>query len=168
MQLPKRKAEILREQTRTTDNYLTPAAITRAQEDLERLTKVERPAAVAEVRRTQEMGDLSENAAYQEAKYRLRRINGRILNLTEQLKTAIPIQAGSADGIVRIGSKVTFELDGKDLAYEILGTRESNPARGRISYVSPLGAALLGQRAGDHGEVKLGERVVHFRIIGIS
>ncbi|OGL66612.1 hypothetical protein A2856_01975 [Candidatus Uhrbacteria bacterium RIFCSPHIGHO2_01_FULL_63_20] len=117
--------------------------------ELERLEKIERAAAAAEVRRAGEMGDFSENAGYQAAKAHLRRVNARILSLQERLKTAIPIPSGASDGTVHIGSVVEVEIAGRVTTYEILGSQESDPSRGRISYLSPLGAALMGRATGE-------------------
>lgn len=95
------------------------------------------------------MGDLSENAAYTAAKFYLRRINDRITSIGEKLKFAIIIEEGSSDGVVRIGSTVTVCVNGKDATFAVLGAHETNPSKGAISYLSPVGAALLGHRAGD-------------------
>lgn len=105
----------------------------------------QRPTAVKEVQRTQEMGDLSENAAYQEAKFRLRRINSKITVIEEKLKVAIPIQTNDSD-TVQIGSTVVLINNGLERIYQIVGSAETNPAQGRISHSSPLGQALLGHR----------------------
>jgi transcription elongation factor GreA len=110
MQIPMRKAELARLQKQT-DQHVTLEKIERMKEELVRLAK-ERPALVAEVTRTQEMGDLSENAGYQDAKYRLRRLDGRVLSLKDRIAHAIPIEEGpDASGRIRIGSTVTIESD---------------------------------------------------------
>jgi transcription elongation factor GreB len=97
------------------------------------------------------MGDLSENAAYSYAKFELRRINNRITSLEQRLATAIPIdQSESVDGRVRIGSSVTVESsNGRTSVLEVVGAQETNPLRGRISYLSPIGKSLIGHEAGD-------------------
>jgi len=153
MRLPKRKAEEERIHNLEVDNYLTPAAIKRMKRQLDDLVLNQRSEAAAEVTRTAEMGDLSENAAYQEAKHRLRRINSRILILEERLKSAIPIEQGSADGKIRIGSEVTVLVDGTQKGLHIVGSQETDPARGQISHNSPLGQALLDRVANDEIEV---------------
>lgn len=146
------------------DRFLTPEAIGRLKDELARLEKAERGTAAAEVRRAAEMGDLSENAGYQAAKAHLRRVNARILSIQGRLKAAIPIARGSDDGIVRIGSTVEVEMSGKRFTYEILGSQESDPSRGRISYLSPLGSSLLGRAAGDEAAGPSGPvRVVSVR-----
>lgn len=132
------------------DDYVTPKEIERMRKIILRLKKTDRPAAVAETQRLAEMGDFSENVGYQMAKAKLRGINERLLMLEEKLKRAIPIASGpDENGCVRIGSKVTLEENRKKWIYEILGSQETAPERGRISHLSPLGQALLGKRAGE-------------------
>ncbi len=105
---------------------------------------------MAEVRRLAEMGDFSENFGYQNAKALLRRINSRIDSLKERIKNAIPIKAGnSADGVIHLGSTVTVFVNAKPMSFEIVGSLETNPSRGRISHNSPIGVALIGHKAGD-------------------
>ena len=110
------------------------------------------------------MGDLSENFGYQEAKARLRRINDRILALAERVASAIPIPSNASDGLVRIGSTVTLLSNGQEQVYEILGSQETNPLRGRISYLSPLGQGLMGRTTSD--EVRVNERI--YKILSIE
>ncbi len=151
MREPKRKAEedkrLLADEP---DHHLTTAAISRFEKKLEDLKKNQRPPAIKEVQRTAEMGDFSENAAYSEAKWKLRRINSQILSIEERLKRAIPIESGTDDsGRIRIGSTVLVYHNGKQREYEIVGSTETDPSRGRISHASPLGSTLLDHKAGD-------------------
>ena len=168
MRLPTRKSELERLQNQKDDPYLTPAAIKRMQDELEDLEKRQRAPAAEEVARCAQMGDLSENAAYQYAKQNLRRINARIITLQERLKHAIPISDAPSDGTVHIGSKVKVRFRERELTFEILGSHESYPARGRISHVSPLGAALAGKRAGDRVSVKTDAGEMEYEILSIE
>ncbi|MFA6131484.1 MAG: GreA/GreB family elongation factor [Patescibacteria group bacterium] len=148
MRLPTRKSEILEGTKKVSDAFLSPAAIQRYKNELQDLLKNQRQPAIKEVQRTAEMGDFSENAAYQMAKGRLRQINSRITILEEKLKSAVVIKANT-DGRVALGSTVTFVMNGKETTYEILGVQEANPAHGKISHLSPLGKALLGKVVGE-------------------
>lgn len=168
MRLPTRKSEIERELMRQDDHYVTPAAIERMKKELERLIKQERGPAADEVHRLAQMGDLSENAGYQFAKQHLRRINSRITMLEEKLKHAIPIQAGSKDGKIRIGSTVTVRIGDRDMTFEIVGSQETNPSRGRISHLSPIGQALLGHRAEEIVIAKINGREITYVIISVA
>jgi transcription elongation factor GreA len=162
MRVPKRRGEELRK-LKVQDNHLTKAKIQRMKDELERL-KAEQPEARAEVQRTGEMGDFSENAAYQMAKGRLRRILNRITVIEEKLKVAIPIEEGvGEDGMIGIGVRVRLESEGSEFVYEIVGEQEADPMQGRISYLSPLGKQLIGKQAGDEVEIEntVGRKVFH-------
>lgn len=132
---------------------LTPEALERLKRTLERLRNVERPKIVVDLSHALTLGDFSENAEYQDAKARLSRIDGRIFGLQERIRNAIVIKGGSVDKI-GIGSVVDFALAGKDKTYRIVGSQESDPSRGNISYHSPLGSALIGKRVGDRFEYR--------------
>lgn len=169
MRLPTRKSEAVRRLHEQDDAFFSAAAIAKMKRELEQLVQVDRPQAAAEVRRTGEMGDFSENAAYQFAKHQLRRINARITTLEERLKHAIAIPSGSAvDGRVRLGSRVRLRSNGKEIEFEILGTHETSPGRGRISHVSPLGQALLGHTLGETVSIASPSGMIEYEILSIQ
>lgn len=149
MQVPKRKSEEGRKHG-PDDNYLTQTAIDELKAQLDRLESVARPKAVEDLTAAREMGDLSENAAYTEAKARLRGIDGRIEGIKSRLKHAVLIPSGpTADGAIRLGTAVTIEREGTKKVYTLVGAQETDPAAGRISLHSPLGSALMGKKIGD-------------------
>jgi len=154
MRLPKRRSQMNKlqdEESRSRE--LTPDAIERLKRTLSDLEKNQRPKIVEDLAHAITLGDFSENAEYQDAKARLSRIDGRIFGMNERIKHAVVIDQGSKDEI-GIGSTVTIEKNGQRKTYEILGSQESNPSRGRISYLSPLGASLIHHKAGDIVEFK--------------
>ncbi len=167
MRLPTRKSEKERLENEVSDPYLTTRRIEQLKRELARL-KNERPAAIEEVRRTAEMGDFSENAAYQDAKARLRQLNNRILRIEETLNRAIPIIVNGKREQVRLGSVVTVEHDDKLQTFEIVGADEANPANGRISHKSPLGSRLLGNKYGDEVTLDVQNQKVTYRILKIQ
>jgi transcription elongation factor GreA len=169
MRIPKRKSEENARAGKESDAYLTPEAVRKLREDLRRIEEVSRPRAVEELTRAREMGDLSENAAYSEAKGRLMGMDRRIFEIKEKLKNAVVIERGSDDGRAAIGATVTVEVGGKRRAYEIVGSMETDPGSGRISHRSPLGAALMGKRAGDEVSIKNADgRVMVYRVIDVQ
>jgi transcription elongation factor GreA len=162
MQVPKRKPG--KYAGGPADDHLTHTAIAKLKEEMARIER-SRPAAVDELRRTREMGDLSENAAYSAAKARLGGMDSRIMEIKERLKQAIPIQHGPGPGgSIRIGATVTLEVNGKERVYDIVGAQEADPGQGAISYHSPLGAALMGHLAGDVVTITANGRQVAYRI----
>ncbi|MFH2063209.1 MAG: GreA/GreB family elongation factor [bacterium] len=168
MQLPKRKSE----QNRRHDNddrYLTPKRIREMKDELERLEKRIRPKAVEDLTAAREMGDLSENAAYTHAKGRLAGIDRRMFELNDRIKNAIPIEAGGGPaGQVGIGATVTVEVSGRRRTFEITGSQETDPGSGRISYRSPVGAALMNRAAGERVSVRAADREVEYLIVSVE
>lgn len=151
MQLPKRRWESLKNRDdEVAPIHLTPAGKKRLERDLLDLEQVQQRQAAEDVSRTGAMGDLSENAEYQEAKHRLARIHGRIFSIKDRLRRVVLIQKNhQPGGRIQLGSTVTVRVHEKEKIYEIVGPAESNPGRGRISYLSPVGAALLGHETGE-------------------
>lgn len=128
---------------------MTQLGIQRLKNTLEDLEHHQRPTAVKDVSEAVQKGDLSENAEYQEAKMRLARIDGRIFSLKERIKNAVVIPDAGTSGKIQLGSTVLLYVNGHQREYQIVGPSETNPTKGRISHLSPLGAALLGRVAGE-------------------
>jgi transcription elongation GreA/GreB family factor len=66
-----------------------------------------------------------------------------------------------------IGSTVVVEHDGERIEYAIVGSSEANPLEGRVSYVSPIGSALLGRRAGDEVVVAAPSGGRRYRVVEV-
>ena len=164
MQVPTRRSDkkprVKADAIMTIDKFETLKA------ELDKLLTVKRPREAADVQRLALMGDFSENAGYQLAKSRLRGINSRILAIEDLLKRAEIIEKSADNSIARIGHLITVAVNGKEKIYQILGSAESDPSSGVISYSSPLGSALLGQPAG--AIVKIGEAGVEYKIVKIE
>ena len=150
------------------DPHLTEQKFNELASELERLKKFNQPEIAKEVMRLAEMGDFSENAAYQMAKGRLRGINQKILELEDQLSRAELIKSGSDTGTVQLGNKVTIEINGGEKSYRILGSSETDPKQGVVSYSSPMGTALMGRAVGDRVKIKLADKEMECRIVKIE
>jgi len=147
MRLPARKSEKWRNMSQDDGPlYLTPEGKRKIENRLKN-NKEEISNATLEVRRTAEMGDLSENAAYQIAKQHLRRLQTKIVLDEELLKRVVIIEPLSCD-LVQLGSRVTIEKDGVIFKYHIVGPYEADPKSGRISCDSPFGQCLIGKKVG--------------------
>lgn len=134
---------------------------------IEKLKKSQ-PFAAAEVKRLAEMGDFSENAAYQMAKGRLRGINQRILDLEKYLKTVIIIRNNLDTDLVELGKKVTVASLKGEKTFLILGSSETDPLKNIISHNSPIGSALIGKKVGDTAVLHLKDRRIEYKIIKIE
>ncbi len=132
-------------------NYITPAGHARLKAELQHLLDRERPDMVKTVAWAASNGDRSENADYQYGKRRLRQIDSRIRFLTKRLDLAEVVDpARSGVEQVFFGATVTY-ADGKGVerTISIVGQDEVDPARGFISWISPVARALTKAREGD-------------------
>ena len=98
------------------------------------------------------MGDISENAAYDDAKREQSFIEGKIAELEEIIKNS-KLAAETVKDSVIVGSKVVVHIDGEEEEFHIVGTPEADPMLRKISHESPLGSALLGKKIGDKVEI---------------
>ncbi|MDO8536757.1 MAG: GreA/GreB family elongation factor [bacterium] len=147
--------------------HLTANGFTRLKEKLADV-KHRLPELIEETRRTAAYGDRSDNEAYKEAKLALRRANWQALTLEDQIKRAVLIKSGpNTSGKVELGSTVVLKIGGEKKTFEILGSHETDPARGRISYESPLGAALMNRSKGDTVTIEAGKGSKTYRIVAI-
>lgn len=149
------------------DLHITKRKFDELTDELAKLKKFAQPQTSKEVMRLAEDGDFSENAAYQMAKGRLRSINQRILELEDQVGHAEIITSSETDR-VQLGNTVTIVIDGEKRTYRILGSLETDPANGIISYNSPMGAALMGRTVGDTVKMRSAHKEVECRIVKIE
>lgn len=147
--------------------YLSSTGLERLEAELAELQHVQRPAVVARIKAARELGDLRENADYEAARREQSFIEGRIQAIEAIMRTAEVVVEATTHEVI-VGSIVTLDAAGDPIRYTIVGSSEANPAEGRISYVSPLGRALTGRRAGDEVVVRTpgGER--HYRIVAVE
>lgn len=126
-----------------------------------------RPALAKDVQRFAENGDFSENAEYQIAKGKLRGLNRRIDETRDLINRAVIIEPGKNTGTVELGSTVTVQTGAEEKTYTILGSSETNPAKGIISHNSPIGKALIGKRAGESVAVRAGGKETAYTILAV-
>jgi len=149
--------------------YLTPEGAARLKVELQELKGPRREALAARLRSAIQMGDLSENADYHKAKEDQGFLEGRIRELEYILSNAVIIEKDGKNDIVSMGSHVTIqEGDETPETYHIVGPTEADPGRGRISFESPIGRALMDQRTGKTVDVETPGGVVKFKILKIE
>jgi len=128
--------------------FLTREGQAQLEAELRRLRSTKRREVALRIKRAAEFGDRSENSEYWDAKDEQAFVEGRIQELDLMLRHVQLIDDPSEDrsGAVAIGSTVcvTDAATGEDLTFTIVGPAEADPGQGRISHVSPVGAALLG------------------------
>ena len=132
-------------------NYITPAGYRRLREELAGLWEVERPKLVETIAWAASNGDRSENADYIYGKRRLREVDRRVRFLSKRIDSAEVVDnAGRDDDRAFFGATVAYrDRAGVERAVSIVGIDEVDPARGRVSWISPIAKALLKAREGD-------------------
>lgn len=146
--------------------YLTPDGREKIIKELDFLVTVKRPEVAEAIHSAKEEGDISENSAYDAAKEQQAFVEGRIMQLEQMLKNAEIISTPVMTGIVILGSHVkVVEKGTKDEEeYQIVGSAEADPSKGRISNESPLGKALMGKKKGDPVTFKTPAGELHFQL----
>jgi transcription elongation factor GreA len=131
-------------------NYVTADGLERLKAELHELKTVKQRELAERLDAARQLGDLSENAEYQEAKHQLGQVQTRMLQIDQLLKNVMVIEhePGGA-GTVTVGSTVVVQIGGKERTFEIVGSNEADPSAGRISNESPLGSAFIGHAKGD-------------------
>ena len=120
-------------------------------DELEVLKTVKRNEIKDALKAARDLGDLSENSEYDEARTQQGLNEARIAELEELIKHAVVVSEDEiAMNVVSIGSTVVVKYaDGTEKKYDIVGSNEVNPLQGKISDLSPIGSALIGHEAGD-------------------
>ena len=134
------------------DLVLTPSGKKKIEDELYQLKSVEMPALSERIRQARDLGDLSENFDYQDAKRQQGFVAGKIADLQTLLdRSRLVEEAPAGSEAVGMGSTVSVrdeEFD-EDFDYKIVGSYEADPASGKISAASPVGKALVGRKVGD-------------------
>ena len=146
---------------------LSGEGLTRLRAELTHLREVRRPEVILRVKAARELGDLRENAEYHAAREEQSFLEGRIQQLQATLDRVVVTEAAVATGVVQVGSTVEVEMDGERATYQLVDPAEASIAAGRLSYRSPIGAALLGRRAGEDLTVATPAGAHTYRIIAV-
>lgn len=144
--------------------YISPEGLEKLKRELEELKTVRRREIAGRLEAAKALGDLSENAEYQEAKESQSLNEGTIQELEELLRNAVVITKPAHATNVEIGS--TIEVDsrhGREI-FTIVGSEEADPLRGRISNESPMGRAFLGHAVGESVDIKTPEGAEAYKV----
>lgn len=149
--------------------YLTKEGQEKLRAELELLVHVRRKEIASRIQEAKELGDLSENAEYQEAKNEQAFNEGRIEELEATLRnvTVIDDVVSGPTGVIQVGSIVHAD-NGQHHTMHIVGSNEADPLAGKISNESPLGQSLIGKKAGDKVVVTTPRGPVTFTITKVE
>jgi len=153
---------------------LSPEGKKKLEDDLNYLKLVRRKEVAARIKAAREFGDLSENAEYEDAKNEQAFVEGEILAYEKRLRHARIVENGStAPGVVGVGSVVTVYREGQggkgtEEKYTIVGSQEADPLQKRISYESPVGQALMGQKIGSEVQVQVRGTIFKYKVKAVE
>jgi transcription elongation factor GreB len=150
-------------------NYITPKGFDALKSELHDLLTNERPKVVDVVAWAASNGDRSENADYQYGKRRLREIDRRIRFLQRRIDLATVVDPAQQKGDkVLFGATVTVrDEEERDRTYRIVGIDETDAKNGKVSWISPIGQALLQAKEGDFVVLKTPKGEEELEIIKI-
>jgi len=150
---------------------LTHDGLNKLENELENLKTVKRPEVAERLKQAIELGDISENSEYEDAKNQQGFIEGRILQLEKMLRNAKVIDGQEInENVVSAGSKVKLiEVNGgQEVEYMIVGSAEADPTNFKISNESPVGRSLMGQKVGKVVNVNVPMGVIQYKIVGLK
>lgn len=151
-----------------TIHYLTKAGHQKLKDELAELAIKQRENS-QRIKEAIEMGDLSENAEYSDAKDQQAFLAGRKAEIEAILKNVEIIdEKASKTGEVRIGSTIKVKSPQIEKTFTIVGAEEANPSEGLISHESPLGRAFLGHKKGDKVDVETPGGAMQFKIQAVE
>ncbi|MDD4901844.1 MAG: transcription elongation factor GreA [Patescibacteria group bacterium] len=155
------------------DQIISQEGFNKLQEELDLAVNVKRKEIADRIEKAKELGDLSENAEYHEAKDAQAFNDGRIIELSNLLKNLTVVESdghGNGNGKAAMGSKIKAQnvKTGEEKNFSIVSFNEAAPGEGKISNESPLGMAFLGRKKGDEVIVETPKGEMKYKILGIE
>ena len=149
--------------------YLSKEKVEDLKKELEYLKTEKRKEVADSLEYARSLGDLSENAEYQEAGRLQSEVEDRIANVESMLRSAI-IVSDYKGGVINIGSTVVVlkENDQSRSTYKIVGSEEADMSQGKISNRSPLGSTLIGKKKDERAFVKTPNGEVSYLVVSVE
>lgn len=150
------------------DFHFTSEGLKELKAERKKLVEGKKPKLIDRVAVARSHGDLSENSEYTAAREDLAFVEGRIEELEELIAKAKIIRNKKTDKReIKLGSKVTVKVNGKNHTYELVGEWEADPTEKKISHTSPLGKALMGKKRDEKVKIEApaGKVIYHIQKI---
>ena len=149
-------------------NYLNKESLEKLKKELDYLKDTERKKVAKQLEYAIGFGDLSENAAYHDAREAKESLERKISELTQKIEQAVIIKTSKNTNNVQIGSTVFLESGKNKISFEIVDSEGVDTLHGKISYDSPLGKTLLKKTKGTVVQVNTPAGKVEYKIIKIK
>ena len=148
--------------------YVTKERLEELKKELAVLKTDKRIEVAERLKRAKELGDLSENSEYFEAREEQSQLETHIVGLEDMIKKAEIIHMTHGKSKVYVGSTIRVSNNGKETKFTIVGSDETKPEAGFISNESPLGREFLGKEPGESIKVKTPKGEAIYKILGIE
>lgn len=148
--------------------YLSQAALEEVKKELKTRKTVNRKELAEQIGAAKELGDLSENFEYHDAKERQGQNESRIIEIEDMIHNAVIVDSKTGESSISLGVRFKADLGGIEKDFEIVGATESDPMAGKISNESPLGNAFLGLSVGEVAKVQTPSGVMEYKVISIE
>jgi transcription elongation factor GreA len=150
------------------EQIITQEGYDKLKNELEYLKTVRRKEIAERIQLAKDMGDLSENAEYSEAKDAQAFNEGRIAELSHSLKNLTIVKNGSNKNSVGMGSKIIVQSNGSKKELTIVSFNQADPLSGKISNESPLGKAFINKSKGAKVSVETPRGIIEYEILEIE
>ena len=147
--------------------YFTKEGLQKLKDELHQLKTVENKEIVKLIAEAAAFGDLKENSAYHDARDKMAFLRMRIRELEGAINEAV-VKEKDGTNKIQIGSEIVILFDGEEQNYQVVAPSEADILKNKISYQSPLGQKLLGQKDGKEFDFMAGNKKVKVKIIKIS
>lgn len=147
--------------------HLTKEGLGKLKKELKYLKEEKRKEIAEELEEATSQGDLSENAAYDEAQRKYRANEQKIKELRETIADAKVIEKKDTDE-VQLGSSVRLKTGGEEVEYQVVAVEEADIADNRISVDSPLGEKLLGKKEGEAVAIETAKGETEYEILEVN
>ncbi|MCX6714862.1 MAG: transcription elongation factor GreA [Candidatus Uhrbacteria bacterium] len=136
-------------------------------EHTKRMTQIRKEIA-EKISAAKELGDLSENFEYHEAKEQQGLNESRVIQLADMIRDAVIVKESTGGTTLGLGTTFVVEVNGGQKTYSLVGSNESDPMAGKISNESPIGLAFMGHEVGDIIEIQTPGGTMTYKIISIK
>jgi len=147
--------------------FVSQAKLEELEAELEQRQKEERRSIADKIEQAKELGDLSENFEYHEAKEQQAQNESRIVEVRDMIRNAVIVEKKTGGDSINLGAKFVAEIDGGEKNFELVGSSEADPLAGKISNETPVGMAFLGRAVGDEVEVELPNGKIIYKVTKI-
>jgi transcription elongation factor GreA len=150
------------------DQIISREGYDKLKNELDILVNIKRRDIADRIQKAKDMGDLSENAEYAEAKDAQAFNEGRIAELSQTLKNVTVVENGNGEGKVSMGSSLVVKSNGSEKTFKIVSFNEADPISGKISNESPIGRSFVGRKRGDKVTVDTPKGKMEYEILKIA